>query len=222
MKKVFAFLAAIGLCFGAFAQESKILDDWEDQIESREDDFLSSFSYTNFTYNNFLGAGEGVNHNGWGLNFSALHIGFNPWKNGRFTLGLLEMSFDFGFLKPGYSFAVINNAIEVRPSVVESKNNYTNIAYTFPLGYIQKFGDSKWSAAILASPGFGWDTYKNDWVSDNIRHTENLRINRGGGYFHLDVKAMIWYDYVGFVARYAFPKGFQGPGIVSAGISLRI
>ena len=121
MKKVFAFLAAIGLCFGAFAQESKILDDWSDEIESREDDFLSSFSYTNFTYNNFLGAGEGVNHNGWGLNFSALHIGFNPWKNGRFTLGLLEMSFDFGFLKPGYSFAVINNAIEVRPSVVESK-----------------------------------------------------------------------------------------------------
>ena len=91
MKKVFAFLAAIGLCFGAFAQESKILDDWSDEIESREDDFLSSFSYTNFTYNNFLGAGEGVNHNGWGLNFSALHIGFNPWKNGRFTLGLLEM-----------------------------------------------------------------------------------------------------------------------------------
>ena len=58
MKKVFAFLAAIGLCFGAFAQESKILDDWSDEIESREDDFLSSFSYTNFTYNNFLGAGK--------------------------------------------------------------------------------------------------------------------------------------------------------------------
>ena len=132
------------------------------------------------------------------------------------------MYFDFGFLKPGYSFAVINNAIEVMPSVVESKNNYTNLAYTFPVGYIQKFGDSKWSAAFLVSPGFGWDTYKNEWVSDNIRHTENLRINRSGGYFHLDVKAMIWYDYVGFVARYAFPKGFQGPGIVSAGISFRI
>ena len=105
---------------------------------------------------------------------------------------------------------------------MESKNNYTNIAYTFPVGYIQKFGDSKWSAALIASPGFGWDTYKNEWVSDNIRHTENLRINRSGGYFHLDVKAMIWYDSVGFVARYAFPKGFQGPGIVCAGISFRI
>lgn len=222
MKKVFAILAAIGLCFGAFAQESKILEDWEDQIESREDDFLSSFSYTNFTYNHNLAAPAGYNASGWGLNFSTLHIGFNPWKNGRFTLGLMEMSFDFGFLKPGFNFVANNDAIEAAATPLEIKSNYANIAYTFPLGYIQKFGDSKWSAAILASPGFGWDTYKNDWVSNNIRHTDKLRINRGGGYFHLDVKAMVWYDYVGFVARYCFPKGFQGPGIVSAGISLRI
>jgi hypothetical protein len=224
MKKVFAILAAFSLCFGAFAQESKILEDWDDQIESREDDFLSSFAYTNFTYNNFLAAPEGVNQHGWGINFSILHIGFNPWKYGRFTLGLFDMSFDFGYLKPGYHYINLDKNISFNNVLVPdgNKSGIVNFAYTFPVGYIQKFGESKWSAAILVSPGVGWDRYHNQWVSNNVRHEENLRLDRGGNYFRLDVKAMIWYDYVGFVARYSFPKGFQGPGIVSAGISLRI
>lgn len=222
MKKVFALMAAFSICFGAFAQESSILDDWSDQIESREDDFLSSFAYTNFTYNNFLGAPEGVNRNGWGINFSVLHIGFNPWKNGRFTLGLMDMSFDFGYLLPGYNYASLDKSIALAPTVLDSKSNIVNFAYTFPVGYIHKFGKSDWSAAILVSPGIGWDRYRNQWVSNNVRYEEDLRIDRGGNYFRLDVKAMIWYNYVGVVARYCFPKGFQGPGVVSAGISFRI
>ena len=225
MKKVFAFLAAmVGICIGAFAQESRILDDWNEQIEARENDIISSFSYANFTYNNYLGAPAGLNRSGWGIEISALHIGFNPWTNGRFTLGLFDMAFDFGYLTYGNNFAVVNKQVEINSLLVpdSNKSNLTNFSYMFPIGYIQRFGDTQWSAAFMASPGVCWDRYRNKYVLDNVRHEDDLRTDRGGNYFRLDLKAMIWYDNIGIVGRYTFARGFQGPGFVSVGISFRI
>lgn len=229
MRKLLAVLAAGLICFGALAQESSILDDWEAKIEGAEDDFFSTFSFLDFTYNNFLGASakEGVNQHGWGFEISALHIGFNPWHNGRFTLGLFDMAFDFGFLTKGYTYAadLVDKQIIITPvgaGVDSNKSSIRNFAYMFPVGYIQKFGYSKWSAAIMASPGFGWSRYRNEWVDSNIKQSTDMGIDKGDKYFRLDVKAMIWYENVGIVARYTFPRDFKGLGVVSAGISLRI
>ena len=224
MKRILTLFAAgiIGLC--AYAQESRILDDWNRQMEARLDNFFSPFAYTNFTYNNFLGAAEGVNRSGWGIELSGLHFGIRPWSGGRFTLGLFDMAFDFGYLKMGYNYVPLNKDVAVNSTLVPdgSRSTITNFAYMFPIGYIQKIGDTNWSAAILVSPGFGWDRYRNKYTLDNVRHEDDLRIDRGGSYFRMDVKAMIWYDIVGIVARYSFPKDFKGPGVVSAGISFRI
>ena len=227
MKKVFAILAAGLLCFGAFAQESSILEDWEDKIEGSQDEFVSSFAFLNFTYNNFLAAStmDGVDMHGWGLEISALHIGFNPWKNGRFTLGLFDMAFDNGYLLPNWTYVIdaVNKDITVAKIAPEgNKSRVLNFAFMFPIGYIQKFGDSRWSAGIFASPGFGFNSYNNEWVESNVRRSEDLNIDRGGGYFRLDLKAMIWYQNFGIVGRYTFPKNFQGPGVVAVGLSMRL
>ena len=227
MKKLFASILISAVCFGAFAQESNILESWSDKVESSDNDIISYFSFLNFTYNNFLGASTigGVNMHGWGFEMSALHIGFNPWNNGRFTLGLFDMCFDFGYLLPGWDFiinpdgAIVTNSIGV---LENSKSQINVFAYTFPIGYIHHFGFSKWSAGIFAAPGLGWESYRNEYVQNNIKHTEKLNINRNATYFRLNVEGMIWYDNVGLVVRYAFPKNFQGVGVISAGISLRV
>lgn len=224
MKKVFATLAALGLCFVAFAQNSSILDDWDHAMEERDcDDVFSSFSYTNVTYNNIIGTTEGEVRSGWGIELSALHLGFKPWKNGRFTLGLFDMAFDFSYLAKGYYYAAGNNAMLVNKNAPDgTRSSMTRFAYMFPLGYIHSFGDSTCSVAFLVSPGVGWDRYRNLYNQNYIHHEEDLSMNRGA-YFRMDLKAMVWFRNVGFVARYTFPKNFQaGPSIVSAGISLRI
>lgn len=225
MKKLLAFIMLWAACATAFAQHSSILEDWEEEMESHRQDFLYPFAFTNFTYNNNRGAQEGVYGSGWGFEISALYLGVNPWTGGRFTLGLFDMTFDFEYLKPGYNFVPGTDSnftvsgLAVPDGSVSTKSRF---AYMFPLGYVHSFGRSGWSAAVLASPGFGWDKYHNKYVANNISHNERLLVQRGGSYFRLDVKAMVWYDHVGFVARYTFPKGFQGPGFVSAGISFRI
>ena len=224
MKKVFIVLAALGVCFGAYAQSS-ILEDWEHEIELREDNVFSPFAFMNFTYNHNLAAPEGYNKSGWGFEISFLHIGFNPWKNGRFSLGIFDFAMDYSYLRPGNNFVVnaekniVSNSLLVPEN---DKSRVSSLSFMFPLGYIQKFGYSNWSAAVFVSPGIGSDLYRNEYVEDNIRHFYNLRINRQGAYFRMDLKAMIWYDSVGLVVRYRFPKGFQGAGVLSAGISLRI
>ena len=225
MKKFFAILAAGLICFGAFAQESSILEDWEEQMESQMDDIISQFSFLNFTYNHNLAAPDGYNPSGWGFEFSTLHFGFSPWKNGRFSLGLLDLALDFSYLRPQYQFVVIDGQIEARGGGLVPEGNQSKATFggvLFPLGYIQRFGQSGWSAAVFASPGVGFASYNNTYVQSNIRHKDDLRINRQGSYFRLDLKTMIWYDNFGIVARYSFPRGFQGAGVVSAGISFRI
>ncbi len=223
MKKLFFTILLCAVCFGAFAQESAILDSWEDKIESKEDKIISTFSYLDFTYNHNLAAPTGYNASGWGFELSFFHLGFKPWEYGRFTLGLFDMAFDFGYLLPDNSFIQVSNKIETVPNLDKSnKSTYTNIAYTFPVGLIQNFGKSKWAAAFLVCPGMGWQTFRNETVIDNIRTTESFRVNRDRIYFRLDLKAMIWYDNFGFVVRYAFPRSFQGAGVISAGLSFKL
>lgn len=224
MKKLFTVILIATVCCGAFAQESELLDKWSDKIEQTEDDVVSAFSYFNATYNYNLAAAQDYIAHGWGLEVSSVHIGFNPWKNGRFTFGLFGMSFNWGYLQNMHAFGADMEGKIVPLQTFDSNNKSScfSISYMFPLGYIQSFGASKWSAALLVSPGICWTTYKNDTLEGNIRKIENLKYERGRNSFYLDVKAMIWYDNVGVVAKYTFPKGMQGAGIVSAGISLRI
>ena len=225
MKRFLTLFAAgiFGLC--AYAQESRILDDWNRQINVPRGHFFYPFAYINFTYNYFPGAAEGVAPSGWGIELSGAHFGIRPWSSGIFTLGLFDTAFDFGYLKMGYNYGPLNKDVAVNsiPPVPDgSKSTVTNFAYMFPIGYIHNFADSKWSAAILVSPGVGWNRYRNRYTLDNVHHEEILRIDRGGSYFRMDVKAIIWYNNAGVVARYTFPRDFKGPGVVSAGVSFRI
>ena len=224
MKRLFAFVLAGLLCFGAAAQESNILQDWEEKIEGTDDGVVTPFSYINVLYCNNLAAPEGYSRHGWGLEFSTLHLGFNPWKNGRFSVGLLDVALDFGYLVGNYQFISTLDGKIVTSSIAPAgnKSQFTNVAFLFPVSYIQNFGDSKWSAALQVSPGVGISSFTNENVVNNIRTKEKLNYSRGGGYFRLNLCAMIWYDNFGFVVRYGFPRGFQGAGVISAGLSFRL
>lgn len=223
MRKVIVALF-IGLsCLAAQAQESDILDNWSAKMNDLDDEVLSSFTFLNFTYNHNLAIKEGMTPSGFGAEFSFLHLGFSPWSGARFSLGLADFTWDIGFLKQDYEFNLNDTAF---PAIKSIRNNnhssWTQVGVQFPLGYTQRIGFSKWSAAVFVAPGLGWVRYENKYQEGDYAHRSVCWKNKAYAYFHMDVKAMIWYSNVGVVVRYSFPKAFAGPGIVAAGISLRI
>lgn len=228
MKKVFAFLAAFCVCFGAFAQESRILDDWSDNIELGDNEFVTPFSYISFFYNHNLGALEGQSRHGLGFEVATAFLGFDIWKGARLSLGLLDFCADFSETIQGYAYASTdgNTITPINTSLlpVELKNaesKCSSFAFLFPVTYTQKLGSSHWDLALLAAPGVGFDSFNNKYTLDNIEHNNKLNLKKNA-YFRLNLSAYVRYHGLGFGVRYSFPKDFQGPGIISAGITLGI
>ena len=212
-------------CFGAFAQESNILEEWSDKIEKKDVDGISSFGMANFFYNFDLANVEGQSKHGWGFELSTCFLGFEPWKGGQLALGLLDFSLDFSYAHPGYIYSENLEGTEIRPAFItdeilkDANCRWNHFAFSFPLAYIQDLGKSKWQVALMASPGIGWNSYNNKYERHGVIYNDNRNIKRNA-YFHLNVAAYVWYDHVGIGVRYVFPQRFQGPGYISAGISL--
>lgn len=235
MKKVFAILAAGLICLGAFAQESAILEEWGDKLELSDSDVITPISFVSFFYNHNLGALEGQSRHGFGFEVATMFLGFDIWKGARLSLGLLDFCADFSSTLNGYVYAqskTDNNKIEpyntnnpefaslgIGLENLESK--WSSFAFLFPITYTQKFGSSKWDLALLAAPGVGFDSYNNKFTVGNIEHNSKLNLKKNA-YFRLNLSAYVRYNGLGIGVRYSFPREFQGPGIISAGITLGI
>ena len=213
------------VCCGAFAQESDLLNNWSEKLEKSDKDGISTFGMANFFYNFDLANVEGQSKHGWGFELSTCFIGFEPWKGGQLALGLLDFSLDFSYAHPGYIYSENLEGTEIHPAFItdeilkDANCRWNHFAFSFPLAYIQDLGTSKWQVALMASPGIGWNTYCNKYERHGVIYKDNRNLKRNA-YFHMNVGAYVWYDHVGIGVRYMFPQGFQGPGYISAGISL--
>lgn len=221
MKKLFSVMMLLALCFGAKAQEEEVNEFLNKQ---------SFFGHTSFFYNYNMGAPEGMSPHGWGIELSTLYIGFKPWENGYLTLGLLDVSVDMNYLKKGWMFTENLTGTAITPTTIAEalKPAYSNlkagqdiVTFQFPLGYVHTFGDSKWKAAVFAAPGIGMNEYHNEYAYGYVRHNEELSLEKSS-YFRLNLEAFVWYNSIGIAARYGFPVGFHGPGILSFGLSFGI
>ena len=226
MKKLFTVIFMAAVCCGAFAQESsELLDKWSNKIEKKDADGISSFGMVNFFYNFDLANVEGQSKHGWGFEVATGFLGFEPWKGGHLALGLIDFSLDFSYARPGYIYSENLEGTEILPGFVteeilkDANCRWNHFAFSFPLAYVQDLGTSKWQVALMASPGIGWNTYNNKYERHGVIYNDNRNIKKNA-YFHLNVAAYVWYDHVGIGVRYVFPQRFQGPGYISAGISL--
>lgn len=214
MKKFIAILFMAGLCLSAAAQKLDSID-----TGSPIDAQIS------FTYGYNINPAAGMNHSGWGFEVSSIYLGRNPWKNGYLTVGLLDFSVDYSYLQHGWGFipTVDRTDIVTGQGIEAGENTLTNcssanFAFTFPLGYIHQFGD-KVKAGAFVAPGVGWTTYNNKFTTEKLEWNENYSV-RKDAYFRLNLQAYVWFDDMGVVVRYAFPKAFKGAGIASVGVSL--
>lgn len=231
MKHIFSVLMAALVCLGAAAQTTDKDKEWSDLYGNNketssvlsDDDVDLGFGYATVYYNCNLGAPEGMSMHGVGLELSGLYVGFSPWKDGKLALGLLDFNIDFHFLQKGYQFSVDANSQIVPTPVTGIKNDLDassrNYAFLFPVGYIHELG--KVSCAFFAAPGVGWSDFSNDYKDADICHTDSMWV-RKSACFRLNLQAFFWYDHYGIGIRYAFPKGFDGPGMLSAGISFAL
>ena len=228
MKKVLAILAAGFFCLGAFAQESNILNDWSDDISLSDKEYVTQFTYLTAFYNYNLGPLEGQSPHGFGFEVATAFLGFDIWKDARLSLGLIDFCFDLSSTLPGYAYASTDGKTVVPVNtqglpieMKEAESTSSNLAFHFPVAYTQKLGSSKWNLALLAAPGVGWDTYNNKYTLEYIEHDNNLTAKKNA-YFRLNLSAYVRYSGFGLGVRYSFPKGFEGPGILSAGITIGI
>lgn len=231
MKKLFSVILLAAVCLSAAAQESKLLNDWQDKIEINDNSVVSSFSHFTFFYNHNLNAQnvEGLTASGLGFEISTLYLGFRPWNGGRLALGLVDFCLDKSYLDKGYlnAYSKIKNA--VLPTPIPANFGFSNIngtvtsfAFLFPLAFVQEFG--KGQIALMAAPGVGWNSYFNEYLEDDVvKHRTRLTFDKGGAYFRLNLSAFFWYSHIGVGVRYSFQPNMQaGPGVVSVGLSIGI
>ena len=144
---------------------------------------------------------------------------WNGWKNGSITLGLFDFIVDFQFLLKGFAFDGIMPG-GIMPAN-EGKAQRTDFSFGFPVGINQQFGKD-FGISLIAVPGIGFYTYKNNYNDSGFHHSDSLypREKRVG--FSLDLKATLWYGSVGVLVRYqplaARDMNFT---VLSAGIAIR-
>ena len=235
MKKLFTVMLLAAVCLGAAAQESKLLDNWEDKIDLNDSEVLAPVTYMSFFYNFDFGAlnQEGLSQHGWGLEVATLFLGFKTWRGAYLSLGLLDFCMDMSYLNKGYLNSFNQNANN--PAIIpfnvkdpalaaetatwtDINGSCTKLAFLFPLTFSQEFGDAK--IALMAAPGIGFNTYKNEFLEDTVRHKSTLQFDKKNAYFRLNLSAYFWYSHFGLGVRYSFPPKFQGPGVLSVGISI--
>lgn len=191
MKKLFAYLILTSVCCAAFAQDENDSDSrWS---VGTVDSFL--------LYNYNIGIPEGMQGNGYGMDFNLLDVRYNAWRGGNISLGVLDLSLNYCYPDKGLSFNPDGTILRVASDNV--KKSYLNdISFTFPIGISQEFGSSKLGFSLYVAPGFGWASYYNDIVTDGIRTKVTYSRVKEKIEFRLQAKAVFWYDDLGVMLRY--------------------
>ena len=221
MKKIFVTLMLAAACTCAMAQSIKdsLWDDDKDlnvQIGDSKWEMSPTFG---FTYNYSFNAPAGLSNSGWGMDISLLEMQWKGWKSGSITLGIFDFMVDFQFLAKGFAFDGISVGGIIPAN--EGKGHRTDFTFGFPVGINQQFGRD-FGISLIAVPGIGFYTYKNNYVANGVQHKDTLYPTSGRTSFHLHLKATIWYSNFGVIVRYQpLASKDMNTTTLSVGIALR-
>ena len=172
-----------------------------------------------FTYNYSFNAPAGLSNSGWGMDFSVLEMQWNGWKGGAITLGIFDFIVDFQFLQKGFAFDGLTAGGIMLAN--EGKGQRTDFSFGFPVGINQNFGED-FGISLVAVPGIGFYTYKNNYNDAGFHHSDTLYPRSNRTSFSLDLKATIWYGNFGVLVRYQpLATKDMNTTVLSVGIALR-
>ena len=225
MKRIIVSLLLAAACTCAFGQSIKdsLWDNEDKDLNMKIGDSKWELSPTmGFTYNYTLDAPAGLNNSGFGVDISLFELQWKGWNSGSITLGFLDCIMDWQFLQKGFRFTP-----ETAPLMItgvndgRSSGNRFDVSFGFPVGINQQFGRDL-GISLIAVPGIGFYTYKNDYVSNGVHHEDVLYPTSGRIGFRLNLKATIWYGDFGVLVRYQpLASKDMNTTILSVGFALR-
>ena len=219
MKKIFAILLLAATCTGAMAQGVK------DSLWDEDKDINVKIGNSKWeispvlgaTYNYTLNAPAGLSSSGWGLDLSLLEMQWKGWKSGSLTLGILDVNFDWQYLQKGFSFNGVGGIIPA----LDGSGHRADFTFSFPVGINQQLGKN-FGFSLIAAPGIGFFTYRNEYISAGVHHKDLLYPTNDRVSFRLNLKAILWYDDFGVLVRYQpLASSDLKVNVLSFGIALR-
>ena len=220
MKKIIVSIMMAALCLSAVGQEVK------DSLWEGDEDFSLELGDSKWEvglqasalYNYSLNTPAGMSTSGFGLELVPIELRWNGWKSGFFTIGLVDMFFDWQYLATDMRFDSTVSPIAIVPT--RGKGSRFNFGVGVPVGISQNFG--KFGVSLTAIPGIGFYSYNNTYDENNY-HIEETFYPRSNRYnFQLDVKMGLWYGNFGLLFRYSPMKSVDfNTTILSVGLSIR-
>ena len=201
MKKLFALAMTAIISLSALAQSSYNYYKFEDTAWNVAGRIGSSYNLVN-------NVPEGMSRSGLGLDFCILEGQYMITKNSIDSLGILDIQLDFRYLQKGNIFESVPMGDIYRAAEdSRAKAHITDVAFSFPFGYTQRFS-SRWAASLFVAPGLGLIRYHNDYIADDVHYHDNFYPIRERTGFRLDLKAIVWFEDMGLMLRYQ-PIGFN-------------
>jgi hypothetical protein len=172
--------------------------------------------YNAISFNSISNTPEHMSRAGLGLDLCLYQVEYQVARNTILSLGLVDLQFDFRYLKKGYTFAYqlpdgVAPASSLSPDYpayishseqdARAKAHMTDFAFMFPIGFTQRFS-TRWSGSLYVTPGVGLVSFRNDWIEDGIHHKDHFHPTSHRAGFRLDVKALVWFEDMGLYLRY--------------------
>lgn len=212
MKKLFALAVTAIISLSALAQTSYNYYKFEDTA-------WNVAGRIGISYNLVNNVPEGMSRSGLGLDFCILEGQYMITKNSIVSLGILDIQLDFRYLQKGNIFESVPMGDIYRAAEdSRAKAHITDVAFSFPFGYTQRFS-SRWAASLFVAPGLGLIRYHNDYIADDVHYHDNFYPIRERTGFRLDLKAIVWFEDMGLMLRYQ-PIGFNKQSTFSVGLAV--
>lgn len=212
MKKLFALAVTAVISLSALAQSSYNYYKFEDTA-------WNVAGRIGISYNLVNNVPEGMSRSGLGLDFCILEGQYMITKNSIVSLGILDIQLDFRYLQKGNIFESVPMGDIYRAAEdSRAKAHITDVAFSFPFGYTQRFS-SRWAASLFVAPGLGLIRYHNDYIADDVHYHDNFYPIRDRTGFRLDLKAIVWFEDMGLMLRYQ-PIGFNKQSTFSVGLAV--
>ena len=212
MKKLFALAVTAIISLSALAQTSYNYYKFEDTA-------WNVAGRIGISYNLVNNVPEGMSRSGLGLDFCILEGQYMITKNSIVSLGILDIQLDFRYLQKGNIFESVPMGDIYRAAEdSRAKAHITDVAFSFPFGYTQRFS-SRWAASLFMAPGLGLIRYHNDYIADDVHYHDNFYPIRERTGFRLDLKAIVWFEDMGLMLRYQ-PIGFNKQSTFSVGLAV--
>ena len=212
MKKLFALAVTAIISLSALAQSSYNYYKFEDTA-------WNVAGRIGISYNLVNNVPEGMSRSGLGLDFCILEGQYMITKNSIVSLGILDIQLDFRYLQKGNIFESVPMGDIYRAAEdSRAKTHITDVAFSFPFGYTQRFS-SRWAASLFVAPGLGLIRYHNDYIADDVHYHDNFYPIRERTGFRLDLKAIVWFEDMGLMLRYQ-PIGFNKQSTFSVGLAV--